>query len=141
MRWKGRRVSTNLEDRRGGGGAKAGGISILGLIVAFVAWKFWCRSAAGLSGNKTGNRRRAGKASAWKIQRPSSKKPQILSGLFLLIPKTPGRQFFRSRGKIIPLLNWSCSVAWLIHVVVLHRRQWGHFIVQLTKSLYRYQFL
>ncbi len=39
MRWKGRRVSTNLEDRRGGG-AKAGGISILGLIVAFIAWKF-----------------------------------------------------------------------------------------------------
>jgi len=41
MRWKGRRVSSNLEDRRGGGGAKAGGISILGLIVAFVAWKFF----------------------------------------------------------------------------------------------------
>lgn len=40
MRWKGRRISTNLEDRRGGG-AKAGGISILGLIVAFVAWKFF----------------------------------------------------------------------------------------------------
>lgn len=41
MRWKGRRISTNLEDRRGGAGAKAGGISILGLIVAFVAWKFF----------------------------------------------------------------------------------------------------
>ncbi len=41
MRWKGRRVSTNLEDRRGGAGVKAGGISILGLIVAFVAWKFF----------------------------------------------------------------------------------------------------
>ncbi|MPW45133.1 neutral zinc metallopeptidase [Acinetobacter guerrae] len=40
MRWKGRRISTNVEDRRGGGAAKAGGISILGLIVAFVAWKF-----------------------------------------------------------------------------------------------------
>ena len=39
MRWKGRRVSSNVEDRRGGG-AKAGGISIIGLIVAFVAWKF-----------------------------------------------------------------------------------------------------
>lgn len=39
MRWKGRRVSSNVEDRRGGG-AKAGGISIVGLIVAFVAWKF-----------------------------------------------------------------------------------------------------
>ncbi|WP_010113848.1 neutral zinc metallopeptidase [Acinetobacter sp. P8-3-8] len=41
MRWKGRRVSENVEDRRGGGGVKAGGISILGLIVAFVAWKFF----------------------------------------------------------------------------------------------------
>ena len=41
MRWKGRRVSENVEDRRGGGGAKAGGISILGLVVAFVAWKFF----------------------------------------------------------------------------------------------------
>jgi uncharacterized protein len=40
MRWKGRRVSSNVEDRRGGG-AKAGGISIIGLIVAFVAWKFF----------------------------------------------------------------------------------------------------
>ena len=28
MRWKGRRVSTNVEDRRGGGGAKAGGINL-----------------------------------------------------------------------------------------------------------------
>ena len=41
MRWKDRRVSSNVEDRRGGGGAKAGGISILGLVVAFVAWKFF----------------------------------------------------------------------------------------------------
>ena len=40
MRWKGRRISTNMEDRRGGGG-KAGGISIIGLVVAFVAWKFF----------------------------------------------------------------------------------------------------
>ncbi len=40
MRWKGRRESDNVEDRRGGG-AKAGGISIIGLIVAFVAWKFF----------------------------------------------------------------------------------------------------
>jgi hypothetical protein len=40
MRWKGRRVSSNVEDRRGGG-AKAGGISIIGLIVAFVGWKFF----------------------------------------------------------------------------------------------------
>ena len=43
MRWKGRRVSNNIEDRRGGGGGagKAGGISIVGLVVAFVAWKFF----------------------------------------------------------------------------------------------------
>ena len=41
MRWKGRRVSTNVEDRRGGGGVKAGGISIIGLVVAFIAWKFF----------------------------------------------------------------------------------------------------
>jgi len=40
MRWKGRRVSSNVEDRRGGAGAKAGGISIVGLIMAFVGWKF-----------------------------------------------------------------------------------------------------
>lgn len=39
MRWKGRRESDNVEDRRGGG-VKAGGISILGLVVAFIAWKF-----------------------------------------------------------------------------------------------------
>ena len=41
MRWRDRRVSTNVEDRRGGGGVKAGGISIIGLVVAFVAWKFF----------------------------------------------------------------------------------------------------
>ena len=41
MLWKGRRESDNVEDRRGGGGAKAGGISIVGLVVAFVAWKFF----------------------------------------------------------------------------------------------------
>ena len=40
MQWKGRRSSSNVEDRRGGG-AKAGGISVLGLVVAFVAWKFF----------------------------------------------------------------------------------------------------
>lgn len=39
MRWKGRRESENVEDRRGGG--KVGGISILGLVVAFIAWKFF----------------------------------------------------------------------------------------------------
>lgn len=41
MQWKGRRVSRNVEDRRGGGGRKMGGISIIGLVVAFVAWKFF----------------------------------------------------------------------------------------------------
>ena len=41
MQWKGRRVSSNIEDRRGGGARKVGGISILGLVVAFVAWKFF----------------------------------------------------------------------------------------------------
>lgn len=41
MQWKGRRSSENVEDRRGGGAAKAGGVSILGLVVAFVAWKFF----------------------------------------------------------------------------------------------------
>lgn len=41
MLWKGRRESDNLEDRRGGGAAKAGGISVIGLVVAFVAWKFF----------------------------------------------------------------------------------------------------
>lgn len=41
MEWKGRRESDNVEDRRGGGAAKTGGISILGLVVAFVAWKFF----------------------------------------------------------------------------------------------------
>ena len=41
MRCKGRRISTNVEDRRGGGRAKAGGFSILGVVVAFVAWKFF----------------------------------------------------------------------------------------------------
>jgi uncharacterized protein len=41
MQWKGRRSSNNVEDRRGGGGVKAGGISVLGLVVAFVAWKFF----------------------------------------------------------------------------------------------------
>ena len=41
MRWKGRRISTNVEDRRGGGRVKAGGFSILGVVVAFVAWRFF----------------------------------------------------------------------------------------------------
>lgn len=41
MEWKGRRESDNLEDRRGGGAVKTGGISILGLVVAFIAWKFF----------------------------------------------------------------------------------------------------
>ncbi|MEQ1297855.1 neutral zinc metallopeptidase [Acinetobacter soli] len=41
MRWKGRRVSSNVEDRRGSSGVKVGGISIVGLVVAFVAWKFF----------------------------------------------------------------------------------------------------
>ena len=30
MRWKGRRISTNVEDRRGGGAAKAGGFGAAG---------------------------------------------------------------------------------------------------------------
>ncbi len=39
MRWKGRRISTNVEDRRGGG-AKAGGISILGLLLLLLHGSF-----------------------------------------------------------------------------------------------------
>lgn len=39
MQWKGRRESDNVEDRRGGAG-KAG-ISIVGIVVAFIAWKFF----------------------------------------------------------------------------------------------------
>lgn len=42
MEWRGRRQSENIEDRRGGGGAKVGGgISIIGVVVAFVGWKFF----------------------------------------------------------------------------------------------------
>ena len=41
MRWKGRRTSDNVQDRRGGGAVKTGGVSVLGLVVAFVAWKFF----------------------------------------------------------------------------------------------------
>lgn len=41
MRWKGRRTSNNVQDRRGGGAVKTGGISIIGVIIAFVAWKFF----------------------------------------------------------------------------------------------------
>ena len=40
MQWKGRRVSNNIEDRRGGGGlVKGGGLSIGGIILALVLWK------------------------------------------------------------------------------------------------------
>lgn len=41
MEWKSRRQSSHIEDRRGGGGRRAGGISIIGIIVAFIAWKFF----------------------------------------------------------------------------------------------------
>ncbi len=39
MQWKGRRQSTNVEDRRGGGGKKAGGIGIGSIIIALILWK------------------------------------------------------------------------------------------------------
>ena len=39
MRWKGRRVSSNLEDRRGGGLKVGGGLSIGGIIIALILWK------------------------------------------------------------------------------------------------------
>lgn len=40
MQWKGRRQSNNIEDRRGGGGArKVGGVSIFSLILALIVWK------------------------------------------------------------------------------------------------------
>ena len=40
MQWKGRRQSSNIEDHRGGGGArKVGGVSIFGLILALIVWK------------------------------------------------------------------------------------------------------
>lgn len=41
MRWKGRRESNNVEDRRGSVGGKVGGISIVGLVVAFIGWQFF----------------------------------------------------------------------------------------------------
>ncbi len=39
MQWRGRRQSSNIEDRRGGGAKKVGGISIFGLIIAVVLWQ------------------------------------------------------------------------------------------------------
>ncbi|MDH2272793.1 KPN_02809 family neutral zinc metallopeptidase [Moraxella porci] len=39
MQWRGRRQSSNIEDRRGGGAKKVGGVSIIGLIIAFVLWQ------------------------------------------------------------------------------------------------------
>lgn len=39
MQWRGRRQSNNIEDRRGGGRAKAGGLSIGSIILALVLWK------------------------------------------------------------------------------------------------------
>ena len=33
MKWRGRRTSANIEDRRRGGGARAGGIGIVGLLI------------------------------------------------------------------------------------------------------------
>ncbi|OOS05021.1 hypothetical protein SAMN02745664_10962 [Moraxella cuniculi DSM 21768] len=39
MQWRGRRQSSNIEDRRGGGAKKVGGVSIFGLIIAVVLWQ------------------------------------------------------------------------------------------------------
>lgn len=39
MDWKGRRQSSNIEDRRGGGAKKAGGIGIGSIIIALIIWK------------------------------------------------------------------------------------------------------
>ncbi|MDO5651512.1 MAG: neutral zinc metallopeptidase [Moraxella sp.] len=39
MQWKGRRQSSNIEDRRGGGAVKTGGISIGGIVIALILWK------------------------------------------------------------------------------------------------------
>ncbi|MFC0819479.1 KPN_02809 family neutral zinc metallopeptidase [Moraxella marmotae] len=40
MQWRGRRQSSNIEDRRSGGsGKKVGGISIFGLIIALILWQ------------------------------------------------------------------------------------------------------
>lgn len=41
MQWRGRRQSSNIEDRRGSGGRRVGGVSIMGLILAVVLWKFF----------------------------------------------------------------------------------------------------
>lgn len=39
MQWRGRRQSNNVEDRRGGGRMKAGGLSIGSIILALILWK------------------------------------------------------------------------------------------------------
>lgn len=39
MQWRGRRQSSNIEDRRGGGAKKVGGLSIGSIILALVLWK------------------------------------------------------------------------------------------------------
>ena len=39
MQWRGRRQSNNIEDRRGGGVKKVGGVSIFGLIIAIILWQ------------------------------------------------------------------------------------------------------
>ncbi|MCL1623200.1 neutral zinc metallopeptidase [Moraxella sp. Tifton1] len=39
MQWRGRRQSSNIEDRRGGRATKVGGVSVFGLILALIVWK------------------------------------------------------------------------------------------------------
>lgn len=38
MKWRGRRQSNNIEDRRGSGVAKTGGVGLVGIIIALILW-------------------------------------------------------------------------------------------------------
>lgn len=100
MRWKGRRVSSNIEDRRGGAGRKMGASVFFGFAVAFVAWKFFgVDPQPGVSSHAksdTASFSRYGNQSIWIIQRQSNKKLWILLELYWQIPKTLGIWCFNS---------------------------------------------
>ncbi len=97
MRWKGRRISSNVEDRRGGGGVRAGGISIIGLVVAFVAWKFFgvdpqqaYQATQQVTASQQSN------ATAPESLTAEQKKPRILLERFWLIQRTSGLLYLNS---------------------------------------------
>ena len=131
MQWRGRRESSNIEDRRGGGGmARPAGIGGIGLVIVLLIGIFFGVDLTPLLGPGGGRwsteRRRPGRTRSTTSTRASWRWcwPR---------PRTSGARSSSSRGCSTPSRGWCCSPGRPRRPAASRSRRWGRSTARTTR--------